>query len=256
MQRWWKLSVGALGAVGTAVFVQSSFDTEDEVDRLGLVAGVAGIVVVALALAYAPTLYRGYGARRACKPSEWTPYLDTPVAGSNEAVHANTQAVHALCDRVQYALPDYVSATPAIFTGVAVASVVAYVGIELALKDKAEQERLEAQGQKVLDLSREFQNGTLTLENVRAQLGDAPFLQARVTDAQALTALVGNFADMSGQIVRKKWMLFLAGTLVASILVLDKVQERVYALLLLQRCKNRQHFAVAQFLKVYREALR
>jgi len=255
--RQWKIGAGVFGLVGAAAFLNEYGST---LEPLALVAGLAGILVVSLALAYAPTLYRAYGSRRVCKPSEWTPYLQTDVAsagdGGGDGVHANTQAVHAAFDRMQYALPDYVSAMPAIAAGAAVASVVAYVGVDFAPKDKAAQERLEAQGQKVLELSREFQTGTKSLEEVRAALDGAPFLQARVTDAAALTALVGNIADTSGQLVRQKWILFLVGTLLASLFVLDKVQERVYAVLLLQKCKNRQHFAVAQFLKMYRDALR
>jgi hypothetical protein len=254
--RPWKIGAGVLGVVAASAFFGEYGDTGEPLE---LVAGLAGILVVTLALAYAPTLYRAYGSRRVCKPSEWTPYLSTDVASAGQGggdVHVNTQAVHAAFDRMQYALPDYVSAMPAIAAGAAVASVVAYVGVDFALKDKAAQERLEAQGQKVLELSREFQTGTKSLEEVRAALDGAPFLQARVTDAAALTALVGNVADTSGQLVRQKWILFLVGTLLASLFVLDKVQERVYAVLLLQKCKNRQHFAVAQFLKMYRDALR
>ena len=252
--RWWKIGVGAVGAAGIAAYVREA--SEDD-DRFALLARIAGLAVLTLVLAYAPVVYRTLGSRRACKASEWTPYLDTPAAVTDNAtVHTNTQAVHALCDRVQYALPDYVSAAPALFAGAVVAAVVASVGVDVALKDKVEQERLEAQGRKVLDLSREFQSGMATLEEVRARLDDAPFLQARVTDAAALTALVGNVADTGSEIVRKKWMLFLVGTLVVALFVFDKVQERVYAILLLQRCKNQQHFAVAQFLKIYREALR
>jgi hypothetical protein len=254
--RPWKIGAGVLGVVAASAFFGEYGDTGEPLE---LVAGLAGILVVTLALAYAPTLYRAYGSRRVCKPSEWTPYLSTDVASAGQGggdVHVNTQAVHAAFDRMQYALPDYVSAMPAIAAGAAVASVVAYVGVDFALKDKAAQERIEAQGQKVLDLSREFQAGNKTLEEVRAALDGAPFLQARVTDAAALTALVGNVADTGGQLVRQKWILFLVGTLLASLFVLDKVQERVYAVLLLQKCKNRQHFAVAQFLKMYRDALR
>lgn len=198
-----------MGGVLVAAMVMLFFYEQMDTVLLALIG--AAIVALSAGVAYFSSLKK---VLVGCKKTPPQPYLqqvagaqkvsvNNPfVSSSSTDLHANTQVAHAVFDRLQYALPEYVSMVPSVIAGLVVAGLIGYVGMDHAMQEKA--------------------------------------AAAQQTDGAA----------------NKRWMLIALGTLVVSFLSFERVQERVYTIMLLKRCKNQQHFAVAQFLKVYRDALR
>lgn len=160
--------------------------------------------------------------------SHFVPFVDRTVganAGSKENILSATSsaAVHAAFDRIESSLPEYVSFLPAASVGAVVALIVMLSGYTVSMKDRREQSKLK--------------------------------LPSRSTSATAEEQVAKDMQRLGTVLLRERWRFILLGHAVVAMFLFNRVSQTAYTTMLLSHPQNRKHFAVVQFLRMYRTVL-
>lgn len=159
---------------------------------------------------------------------------------------ASPLTVHALFDRIENSLPEYVSILPAAVVGGIVMISMMVFGWNLSMEEKERCEvMIKDREKKQKDRSETYDRLLETGEIAKDLIADSDPTMALTRDLQE------DAVKVAQTVMDYRWLILLIVMVAASLYVGQKTGERVYTAQLLTKCRNRRHFAVTRMLPSY-----